>query len=130
MKNLIKMDINELREVMSEFFEEDAVNEMLKLPKKDIINILEAESICTSTGELLVSQKHVPSRKKNAKRLSKHILKTKYKQKKRKKWQEKRSIEVKSEDTTNRSYMNKASKGYTKLHPQVQPKAKKGEKNS
>lgn len=128
MKNIEKMSIYEVKSILLEIFDEERVEEMLNFHTiEEIADIIETEKESIIDDDK-ISQKHVISRKKKANRTKKPT--TTYKKSKDKKWIEKKRNNIPSEETTSRSYLNKASKGYNKLHPHVKPKAKKETKNS
>ena len=126
MKNPNEMSVNEIKELVYELYSDEKAKEILMLPMDQVIAILEEDEACLTAEATLESQKHTPSRKKKANRTKKQ--KTTYKKDKDKKWIEKKRTNVPDEETSSRSYLNKASKGYNKLHPHVKPKAKKQEK--
>ena len=128
MRNLAEMSLNEIKNLVFELYPEDKAKEILLLPMDEIIAILEAEEADIEAESSLEIPKHSPSRKKKANRTKKK--KTTYKKSKDKKWIEKRRTKIPNEETSSRSYLNKASKGYNKLQPHVKPKPKKENKNS
>jgi len=127
MKNLTEMNINEIKKALLELFDEDSVEEMLDLYSiEELADIIEKEKESIIDTDTKPIEKHTPSRKKKANRVKKET--TTYKKDKEKKWIEQRRTKVGKEDVTNRSYINKASKGYNKLQPHVKPKAKNDSK--
>lgn len=129
MKNLKEMNINEIKKELLEIFDEETVQEMLDIYSiEELVDIIEKEKESIIDTDTDKNDKHLPSRKKKAKRTRKK--KITYKKSKDKKWIEKRRTNIPKEETSSRSYLNKASKGYTKLQPHVKPKSKKENKNS
>lgn len=126
MKNLNDMNVSELKIALADFFDEASIEEIFRLyTHEEITQILHQEREEISAMDSATS-KPVSSRKHRGKTTQT----VEYKKQKAKKWIEKRRTNVKTEETTNRAYLNKASKGYTKLHPHVKPKTKKSNKNS
>ena len=129
MKNLKEMNINEIKKELLEIFDEETVQEMLDIYSiEELVDIIEKEKESIIDTDTDKNDKHLPSRKKKAKRTRKKNIT--YKKSKDKKWIEKRRTNIPKEETSSRSYLNKASKGYTKLQPHVKPKSKKENKNS
>ena len=121
--NLSEMSVNEIKNLVFELYSDEEAKEILALSMDEVISILEEDDACLVAEASLESPKHLPSRKKKANRTKK--TSTAYKKSGEKKWIEKRRTNIPNEETSSRSYLNKASKGYTKLHPHVKPKAKK-----
>ena len=123
MKKSNDFTVSELRVALNDFFDEESIDEIFNLyTHHEIIDILHQEREDFS-GIDSATHKHIPTRKKKANR-SKSFSTQEYKKQKAKKWIEKRRKDTKPDEVTNRSYLNKASKGYTKLHPHVKPKSK------
>jgi len=129
MKTLKEMSINEIKKELLEIFEEETAEEMLDIyPIEELVDIIEREKQSIIDTDIGKHDKHAPSRKKKANRTKKQT--TPYKKSKDKKWIEQRRTNIPDEETSSRSYLNKASKGYTKLQPHVNLKSKKENKNS
>lgn len=129
MKNPNEMNINEIKSELLEIFDEETTEEMLELYSiEELVDIIEKEKESIIDNESIEPSKHCPSRKKEANRTKKET--TTYKKAKGKKWIENTRTNIPDEETSSRSYLNKASKGYNKLRPHIKPKAKKENKNS
>ena len=121
MKKLNEMTVSELKVALADYFDAESIEEIFKLyTHEEIAEILHQEREEISAMDSATS-KPVSSRKHRGKAFQT----VEYKKQKAKKWIEKRRNSVKTEETTNRAYINKASKGYTKLHPHVNSKPKK-----
>ena len=119
MTNLAELSIKDLKELIYSFYpkmsEEDIYNTPLSLLREMVEEEFERQEMLEEAEEevsvFTVSLKHSPSRKKKANRLKRKTV-TYNKVKKgnnRVKYTRRR---VEKEETTNRSYMNKASKAY------------------
>lgn len=129
MKNIKKFNISEIEIALLEIFDEETAKEMLKTYSyEELICIIEKEKVSIIDTDISVPDKHLPSRKKKANRIKKPT--TEYKKSKKKKWIEKRRTNIPNDETSSRSYLNKASKGYTKLHPHVKVNSKNQNKKS
>jgi len=129
MKNLNELNFNQIKAALLEIFDEETTKEMIDTYSiQELVDIIEKEKESIIDADSSQPSKHCPSRKKKANRTKK--LTTTYKKAKDKKWIEKRRTTIPNEETSSRSYLNKASKGYNKLHPHVKPKVKTENKKS
>ena len=119
MKNITDLSVNELQELACTLLDETK-EDILKLPIDVLISMVENEEknidIETERFEEYLFQKHDPNRKKKSKNVKKNTIE--YKKIKTKKWVEpsRRNTPI---EFSNRAYINKASKSYLKLKPNV-----------
>lgn len=121
--NINELSIGELRKIYSDFFPESSPEDIINLPigtiQAMITDEIENSTSIDPLGEneenfgIYSSVKHCPTRKKKAKRLRKKWRSVEYKKIKKGDWAKHSRRRIKDSETTNRTFINKASKSYT-----------------
>ena len=122
MKVITEMSIKDLKKLGSDLFPEMTEESIVKLPintlQSMIIEKLEKSNFFEEDDEEIKEEtdiltKHCPSRKKKANRMKKKYRKIKYNKGKKGDWAKHSRKKIKDSETTNRSFINKASRSYT-----------------
>ena len=116
--NLSERSIDEIIDIVKEYRPEMSKEDITSLSLNDINEIIITSISCIESepeegeGSGYIA-KHCPSRKKRCKRIKKRVTTVKYRQKKREEeMYGKRTRRRVDCETTNRSYINKASKSF------------------